>query len=165
MIVQKNNRFRKPTYNHVNENQDRISGKLTNPQRIMDEQKRPAASGSRFAIFDVEEECLERASNMEEQREQRGNEPAVSLDNLEELQSIKREDNEELQQGIIKENTKMEQSYIHSKEQASSSKPKGNNIMEKFIKTKGKEKSTSSGILKANVVGVFKTQKTKKMNN
>lgn len=67
MIVQRNNRNRKPSNNRANESQGRILEKIDNPQRVQDAQKRSNATGSRFAIFDMEEECLEREENVEEQ--------------------------------------------------------------------------------------------------
>lgn len=58
-----------------------------------------------------------------------------------------------------------QQLHIHSMGQGASSKSKGKNIMDKFIKTKGKDKSTSIGVLKATSVGIFEPQNYKKMNN
>lgn len=45
------------------------------------------------------------------------------------------------------------------------SMPKEKNIMEIFINIKGKERKSTNGALKATIVGSFKSQKPKKLNN
>lgn len=56
--------------------------------------------------------------------------------------------------------------FSHNKGQLfSTDKLKGKNIMERFFSFKGKERASTSGVLKATSPSTFKSQKSKKLSN
>lgn len=139
---------------------------LYNTQLVSDIQGRQSVSGSRFAVFDMEEATLEEEGMMDEQREHMGDESTTPLINLRKDHGIIISDNEEINQENNIVNMEAQQDNNHSIGQESNlSMLKRKNIMEKFIRAKGKEKNTNTSTLKANSVGIFKSQKPKKLSD
>lgn len=72
--------------------------------------------------------------------------------------------------GTLQEKQKLEKNVQSYAVQVNKSTPKTNmmkskNIIEKFVKTSGKEQSISSKALKPTSAAIFKSHKTKGMNN
>lgn len=165
MIVKRNNRNNKPNKNQTYGNQGRTMEQLNNTQPDLNTQVRPNGMGSRFAIFETEEESLEKQVIGEEQRERLGDDSIVSSGNLMKKNIEATSVIEETNQKTSSMNMTIQHGYHQYSEQgANVSMLKRKNIMEKFIKTKGKEKNSNTGTLKTNSAGIFKQQKPKKLS-
>lgn len=131
---------------------------------MSDSQRQHNEGGSRFAILDLEDDSMYKEEMGVERRKHVG-EGSTALINMagEEANTIleKKEDCQETSKlnmvshldGIHKINQNVNASII-----------KGKNIVEKFIRTKGKEKTSTFGALKASSGGVCKPKKSRRMS-
>lgn len=128
-------------------------------------QNLPRVSGSRFAIFGIEEDGEEevgRDAGLEELQEKDSNGKTSSLDGTKETNVMISEDCTQTMCEVISDIPQRETHNIKSRLNGNLLKSK--HIVERYVKTTGGDKRKSNILLKASSSGSFKVQKAKKLN-
>lgn len=165
MIVKRNSSNRIPNKQQTN----KVEGRKTIPveSRIpgTNTQKPPTISGSRFAVFGVEEECEEDTCMVISQGEANTNGDIGEVNNLEKMVETS---NMEIEGGVklTSEANKdiQKREFQNIKRRTNDNVMKSKNIMEKFVKLNGGDKKKSIDSLKTSSSGSFKIQKPKKLS-
>lgn len=165
MVVKKNYCNRDNSQNRINGDKGKKHIPTVDAQAISESQKATSNNGSRFAIFGMENECIEIEPTEQVQRESR------ELDDIMKLISIPQKGESILSTTKKNHNgkdksTSNAQFYTvqNEKHAIMNDIMKSKSIVEKFIRTIGKERNNTLRPLKPIPSSSFKTQKSRDIN-
>lgn len=157
MIVKNNYKNRKPTKYQPSGNKEKKLDQETSILQSHESQRPLVATGSHFAAFNMEEDSVENEEGTDNLNLQREELATNSTTSLGEKKATYASGLREMQRINAASMGTHQEDIQFTGQDISANLLKGKNIMEKFIKTKGREKASNPGVLKTNSGGIFKS--------